>query len=622
MSKNKRPTIKEIPRKEIDDLIAKGVQNVRIRILRRAPNGTIQTITPGADIETVDMINGTLERNLDTFAGGGTHTVETMDTMTYEEILPRFQLNFGSRPRDTKTCTDGDLHLYFGSSHMPGPSHPAASGFGFGQQPPQQPLQRAPQAPGAFQQFGPVQVPSTAFRTPGVATPRYTAPGQLDLPPADQLPGWARSYPAATQWAAYYEAMQQQGRLPEGASVHSDQLAQQHASTWQTQWSGERAENAKLRAELEQIRRENQERDRKYQEELRKIEKERSEEKHRLELERLRSEIQMVKDGGTAKTGPDWGSLSAAFAPVLATLIESRTSVQKIESDRTLESMKIEKSQHAEMVKAMHDKPGLGDQIVPLITAAVPILQAWMSNNSPGSRAEIMDVQHQSQMMQLKMVSDMILAHAENQPEPPTWLPLVQGVLEGIQKLGQGALQQMSVHQAPPRQLPPAPDGTPTAEQKHPVVEDENAVWARLAETDEQAARMTQMVWENIPAAAGFHTHEWRILIFNIHCRSYPEQIAPTMVDHLEHCERYNLMPEPLVSVFDTPREAITPIIEGLPIGSADPDYASRLVDTLVAEVESRLDSDEDETPEKASTDDADDSDNARSTIDVEGAAS
>lgn len=112
-------------------------------------------------------------------------------------------------------------------------------------------------------------------------------------------------------------------------------------------------------------------------------------------------------------------------------------------------------------------------------------------------------------------------------------------------------------------------------------------MWQHLSEIDAQAAANTRLVWEQIPREAGFHTHEWRILIFNMHAKAETEELAEKIVDHLQHLVDYQMVPPILQNVFDDPRDALEPIFMQLPIAlpelGGDRDYMTKLLDAIVA---------------------------------------
>jgi len=588
--KQRASTINDLPRDELKSLQDSGVDQIGVRVSRRTPNGAISAIFNGP-FEIRALFNGEFETFLHGHSGGsgtgGYYEIDVYDLNdpTSNLAVPRWKFQVPGQPRDPKFNVPGatPMGMQAGGYHNPGMPLPGMLQPGVGM------------AQGA----GGIHVPSIAYQVAGVATPQQLGPGQVTAPPQDQLPPWARAYPVHEQWPLYYQQLQRTGRLPAGASMHSDALASGHAQSWQIQHSAERAENAKLREKLEATERLSREREEKFQKAVEEMRAERDREKYEGQIAALHAKIDSM---GNRSATPEWlGQLATIAAPALAAglpafigyLGESR----RTEADRHLRTMELTQNQQQANQTNMlalvkrdpptTDWPKLLAALGPLV---IPVVTQMMTQNSPQAQAELADMNHQSKLMMMKMMSDMIIQQAEMaNPDEPSWMPAVRSILEAVGGLGQGPIgaaiqRKLSNGQ---RQIPP--QAGPQAQAQAQAQAQEDEVWQQLADTNKDAAALTKMVLDTIPPSAGFHTHEWRMLIFNIHAKVDPADLAPKLADHLAHSAEYAMLPEVLANVFSEPEAALTPVIMGLPIArtdlGGDEGYAKRLLAATVEAV-------------------------------------
>jgi hypothetical protein len=555
--KNRRPILNEPPVLEMKAL-EETCQEVSLRIVRSTPSGQWSTIAPQTLKPLLDLKSGELEKWLADYAGGGSFVIEARDPSTMETVLPRWRIVLPGAPKDPKR-------------NLPQPGVMGGS------------------IPGMVPGVGGIPVPPAALAA-GLPAPRMAGPGQVTLPPQDQLPRWASSYSAGDQWSVFYDQALRGGQLPQGASMHSDALAYTQAQTWQTQHSQERAENAKIRTELEQARKEMRDLIDKKDEEIRRVERARAEEKAEGQMLALRAEINAMRDN----RGMDWAPIAAAIAPIAAAWIATGKDREKIEADRTLKTMELSASQNATMIQTLvKGKDGNLDW-VKLLPALAPLIIEFMKNTGPAAAAEAQATADETKMMQFKMISDLIMAQAQQGGDAPWWLPMVQSIMEGL-----GDMAQTVGRTAPTRQLPAGAPQAQLAQQDPATVAtgDDAEVWRQLETLDPDAAQLTQVVWKNVPVEAGFHTHEWRLLIFNIHSQVLPQKLAPKIVDHLEHLHDFEMLPNVLRDVFEHPQK-IAEVIMALPIGQRSPDYAQLLIQTVVGELQSRAEAYEGQSEE------------------------
>lgn len=572
---DRRP-IQETPVQEIQE-IKDRCPAVNLRIMKRTADGRIATIAPSLNFDTLDLLNGKLEAFLDAKTGGGEYTIEVRDPATMDWALPRpFKVFLLGPPKDPRHVSDAHIqnvmqgHTIYGGQATAAPPYAAPVQFG-----------------GGYGYGPPIPVPQAAYNTPGIAIPQPQGPGQFSLPPDGTIPPWGRSYAPEHQWKLYYDAMAQSGRLPAGASLHSDHLANTHAQQWQTQWAGSNAENAKLREKVENIEKERREVEARYQKQVEDLRVQGEREKLNGEMAALRSELASIRDGGGngngRRNGVDWGVVLTGLVPLAVPLVQLIMKRSELDSHMSIEMRKLEsKHQESTMLALMKPKdttdwPAL---LASLATFVVPLASKMFDNNSPQMQAELIEMRNNSTMMQMKMFSDMIREY-ESEPEKPAWWPLAEGLLRTFDRVGmqiaakQGAAQPNGgPAQQQPR--PPLPDNTTVAQDAQ--------VWQHLHNTHPKAAAQTRHVWEQLPIGQGFHKDEWRVIIFNIHAKTAIDELVPWLIEYLLHCEKYQIMPPVLQNVF-TDQSLLEQILKSMPIAEEDPAYVQALFDAIVVQL-------------------------------------
>jgi hypothetical protein len=104
--------------------------------------------------------------------------------------------------------------------------------------------------------------------------------------------------------------------------------------------------------------------------------------------------------------------------------------------------------------------------------------------------------------------------------------------------------------------------------------------WADLAKIDTQAAELTKLVWDQMPKNAGFHTHEWALIIFNIHALTEIPAVAGAFIEHLEHLRQFSNLPPILRDVFEDDT-VIDTLLNALPIAQINVEYTNNLAQTI-----------------------------------------
>lgn len=591
-----------------DEMVRKHIEsaefsNYTIWIYKkRQTSGGAEPLTKTWSAELRELIDGRLDERIFNEWGGGDYTVEVRIPGTLE-VLQKYRYSKAGMPKQPGTAAP------YGYA----PQQPA---FGF---------------PGGFQGAIPsgggpmygipgVNIPPGAYVMPGMV-PQLMANGALTPPPADLVPAFARGLPLVEQWNAVYGELARSGRLPAGASIHSDALASQHAHAWEARERQAATEAKELRDRIEKMERERAE-------DAKRADRERAADAARVAEERHKADMrlleQKIESMSAASRGPStmemFTGLATVLAPVAVAWVQSNAKrdadMAAAQQAQQLELARMGRESTSLIVSTIANKPqsnGLED-IVKLLAPLTPVFLKWMDADSPSKRAEVLQMMNTNMLMNLKMVSDMINMQAESLPETPSWLPAAQGIigalLEGFKNMG--GLGGKALTTPAPKGLPSGSNGASV-----PAQTDEDAVWHHLEAQDAEAAAKTRQAWALIPQDAGFHTPEWRILIFNFYMKLLPTELAPLIADYVEHLLKFGMLPPAFVGpdpkqplIITHSRETLAQILNAL---QHEPAYTKQVIEACVKEFEERTKGDD--------ADDADDEETQAEVVDAVGGA-
>jgi len=515
---NKRPIINDIPVQELMK-IKDTTPEVRLKVRRTTSSGQWMSVVPRAIKPITDMMDGKLEEWLQSYSGGGQYIIEVWDPLTEEPACDRFRIVLPGAPKDPKLNASDE-----------GP--PAQNGNS------------------VVRRWG-VEIPKEAYHSPGIATPQMIGQGQISRPPLEGLPSWAKRYPASQQWEMYYDRQRADGKLPVGASVHSDQLAVGYAKTFQEREADARAINAQLTEKLTALNDKHNTELSRLRDEMARIREEAARKESQSQVDALRAEITALRE--TPKQTVDWGAVLAGAAPIIAAYLGST-------KDKEIKSLEVQSAQQAAMMQVVTAPKG--NNIGELLTAAAPIISAMLANQSPQAKAEALATNQEINMMMIKMIADLQAGMA---PQEDTWSRVI-GMLGGMMQ-NAGSMQGL-----PQGAAPALGSGAPAQQATDPT-------WERMANSDPAAAQKTQLVMQHMPTDLGFHTHEWKLLIFNIHAKTAPSDLVPMLIQHLHHCEGFGLLPQPFENVWTDPRGSLGAVLAALPINADDPAYCEAVLE-------------------------------------------
>ena len=650
----KIPTRDEFPQEEWLELLSnfEGTgELVRLDIRRASPAGqwnSIRTILlPPRKVPDIKPA-------LTALAGGGKYIFEVQDKGTRQRLLPRWQETIESQIKapidgvtiifdaDTDDLKLGPQGIETFAGWQPPPSiaqqvqNPIAQGapVGYG-------VPVVPPIAGGYGAPAPV-VQGQQHQLPPFPVPQRDLRGNVLPPPEELLPGkWAKGYPVHEQWRLaenHYETRYGVApQTPADAAGHATAMqwvVQQQGAASQAEMRAARAEErvSSERTQMQLLLDAEREKARAAQVEVEKLRARTEAQELKAQLSMLETKIQLL---GTQPQKPalDVVALAAAVAPIVTAFItasSSRASAERAEQNELMKTMLAAqpKSNIAETLTA----------VAPLVT---PVLVQWLSNQSPEKLADMRMSMDESRMGLLKMMHDLIQSSTPRDEPEPWWKPVLMAVLNEVRGFGRemalaGAAQRQLPSGMPHHMLPVAPpEMHPQAQQapqqrapqgvvqqavEQAAIEPVAAIVTpppqgvpgnfdpllnALAQTDPEAARATALLLQNLlmgvqaghPAAdPRFLTHEWVVILFNLHAKLSPDEIIPLVLEHISHLATFQMLPGVLLNVFDEPEKAIPALLAALP--TLDTKYVETLTPMLIDAINESTSDVEDEDEE------------------------
>lgn len=340
----------------------------------------------------------------------------------------------------------------------------------------------------------------------------------------------------------------------------------------------ERARSSALEATLHErvtaIEKEAAERVRAAEAERIRYEREIERTRHEAEMKALTAKIDALANAKPAFDMTAVVGLASAFAPVAQAWVSSGKEARKTETEQNvklLTSVLAEngKKKDASLAEILGAAGGV-------LAPFAPMIVEWMKNKSPGVQAEVMQMEQENRLMLLKMMADMI---SSMQPEPETPAQqIIQGIMQVVGSMAAGRGMLPPGQQQQPRAMPAS-----TQDAAPPPASDLEELFAKMQVQDAAAANYVRLIYQQLSRDWGFHTHEWATLIFNLHVRLEPTELAPAIAEHIAHCEAYQILPPALANVFAQPAEALQTVFGQLPISREDPAYVEQVMG-MVAE--------------------------------------
>lgn len=556
MSKEKQRTAvaPEIDPDKVSELLGL-YDRVSLEIKRTDRQGKIGTIDTDYHIDTKQL--NTLEKVIENLCGGGDFVCRVRDRDDLNHVLiDKFRVRIEApprpKPKDTAPWATAPL------------DHP---------------------------------LPTATTMQPPQFQPQFDANmNLLPPPPTAPIPPMIRDRPAQDQWYYLNELLrQQQAQQPQvvgGERIALQQVQQQLQKQAQLEAQLARKEEqissvtanfdakiAMLTQKMEQQREEERRR-------ADKAERDAIETRHAADLARLEAKFGEKKSGGLSDPA-FLTALGTILTPFVVGYMENARTERKLEMERFLANSKMTQDQQKEfqaLMLQMHNKKDGGNE--------AKLMDLLIQQNQGKTESNI---------MMLKAISE--FTKDMSPAEEPFWLGPVKQMLGAVE----GAVAMAGMKAGPggggaPPALPaqglsgaeqPAPTTTVlTSEQQF-----EQQQWARFAQIDQEAARITFTVFQNPQLPAAMRTPEFRTLIFNLHLKHDPEKLADAFANHLEHLRDFGLIPAQFTGVFEQPKQILGTVVRILPIYGMDAAYANAFVEAAAEEITAREEERLDDTP-------------------------
>lgn len=423
-------------------------------------------------------------------------------------------------------------------------------------------------------------------------SPQRDSAGNLLPPPPGHLPQWTQAFPADQQWnlilaerVRQLEQNQQQNgaaAAPLGQWVNHEiqrghDVAVQAASL-QTEL---RNMQATLQSKIESVQKEAQAQVEREREARARAERELERTRGEAETKALSARLDALM---AAPKGPDWGTILTGLAglvPVATAYMQMKGESERQERDAQMKVLL------ATLTKK-DDGGGFEKTLAAVTPLAVPILTKWMESSGPQAQAEVLAIEHEQRMMMIKMMADMVSSMTPDTPQAEWWRPLLEMLGKGMTTISQRVAMQQLPKPQPQNALPPSSDAPAAerAQQSIPLLD-------QMAAQDPEAANAVRLVYSQLSPDLGFHTQEWMTILFNVHAKQMPEELAPVIAAHIFNCDNFSMLPRPLAEILSSPREAITGLFNFLPVSQNDPAYVAELTDRLVQIIEEETEDDE-----------------------------
>jgi len=609
MLKQKRErlvTQDDVPREAILTLRTNGHTVIALEIKRKLPSGKWADIRKGILVPPEALFNlGSAVRQL---CGGGGFVYTITDPNTREVIAPRWEETYDGMPR----ATPEDLTIVWEENTRELLVQRKSMTLGVVDNP-LSPMLGGPAGGGGYslssgltQGMGVPPMPSQ----PALPQPQRDLHGNVLPPPPEMVPSWLRTMPAFVQWDhVIRQRSEQQGEPTAQQWVHHEIREQGSLKAQVAQLSAQLQQQMMLtQAQIEKVQQEaaakiEAEKDARIRAE-REVERSREESRTALlqsQIEALRMEISRPKE---KEKSLDAVGLVAAAAPIIAAYLGKGSEERRYDLEERRHSQDAQLRFFAELTKKKDD--GLLTILKDFGPILAPIVLKWIDNTGPAAYSEALSIEHEQKLMQLKMIYDMLQAQM---PDPdPVW----KQIMDGLAGMFSPMINRMMLPRPPEPRAPQLTNGVPQQHVDAPTSVEGNGqasappqretLMDRLTMQDPQAAQMVQLVYERLPPELGFHTHEWITIIFNIHAKLDPEELAPKIVSLLTNNEAFGMLPGPFEHVFDSPeaaRNAMTTVLGPLPISQQDPNYIAELLElTLEGITEANTDEEEEELPE------------------------
>lgn len=448
------------------------------------------------------------------------------------------------------------------------------------------------QASGGAAMQSPFGAPGLFGFTGGAALAQPASQPYVD---PKHIPAHVRGMPQQHQmaWA------QQQGLMrphhPQQAPSNafaSDQIAAQELERARQEMAEERKrfeqERREERARWEQEKNEAKKREEEMHQRMQALEQQRledqrraSEERHALELERIRADQQrdreqfqqMLQQHQDKKPEPSLFS-SPEVVTALGGLV---TTFLSNNSEKQFRSLELQQKQQQALMTSFaskNDQKPLMDTIKTVAPVLVPLLSSIWDSKSPKAQADLVATMAENQLTSISMMAELINAFGAGQQEPPFWLPMAQETLKGVVSAAEAMASKNKPQQLPQQQAqqPAVPaQNTPTAQQ---------AQQAQQTADQYSAEQITEFIFADPRYPNWGRSDEWKQALILLHRRS-PEA-ATYIATLLRTLDEEGRTPPEVEPVWENATQVLQQIIAPLPIWQMDNAYAVGVINGII----------------------------------------
>lgn len=309
-----------------------------------------------------------------------------------------------------------------------------------------------------------------------------------------------------------------------------------------------------------------------------------------VERERFQAQLQALTARLEAQAQPkiDWAALVGAVAPILTTVVSSRSN----ESQKLLE---------AQVQLAGMAQQGKTDPVAlfkDLSTTLQPLLTTLLERSSPAAQTQLMQALTENNLSSVAMMAQLLetlaksVADKDDEDEEPWWMPYIRTALENVVKLAQanattafGTRQLVSPGQPAPMLGPPPAGQLGVTVSSGADDEDGDEGDDDAEEAPRSAAGFSGVPTNAIPEE--FRTREWLMIFDALRRRANPTELAELIHAHMVHLAVFGILPDVLLPAFQGhARVTVEQFLRFIPVCAEDPSYCNAIVEHLAPRLE------------------------------------
>lgn len=266
----------------------------------------------------------------------------------------------------------------------------------------------------------------------------------------------------------------------------------------------------------------------------------------------------------------NYAELIAAMAPVMSTYLVSSKDREAIAAERMNRSAEMQMASMNKILEAGLASKNDGS-LDKMMAVFMPMVQETIK-----SKPAMLEAMSEHQLASWHMVQEFLNKQFEGEKEKPAWYPIVENLLSGIMSIGEayvGSKDQPIAHAPQVQVMPKQMTGVPNPQ----VMSSQDQPQEQLPTPEV----LVNMIMQSNQVPPEFKTPEWRALLLMIHSQHDVAQVTDTLLDHLEHLEKFNILPNLLQNYGESPREVFSRLLNSLPVSKTAPTYVEELLTLL-----------------------------------------